>query len=233
MSSFFDDEEETARFDAVYLPFLAAGLVYGIKLGLGRLAVEDVFTAQVKAALRRKSHEHAALAVGTTKDQLKALLETAIVEGQSAKQLAKAIRDTFDFNDTVRSLRIARTELTGTINDGTFRTLAQEGHTLKQWNTVVDGRERETHHEANGQTVGMHQLFHVGASYAQYPGDDSLPVSELANCRCTLTAAGLDDRRIDALGRSFLSGHGKLEHKFMLSLRKAFLAQRGRILSHL
>lgn len=236
-SDLFDDDEETAAFAAVYLPYLLAAYKQGVRLGLaqgnGTLTIENVFTDAVKAAIRQKSYEHASDAIGTTRDQLAKLVEEAATQGQGTAELAKNIRDAFDFNSKVRSLRIARTEMTDTINDGTTTTLRKEGYRQKTWSTVIDGRERETHAEADGQTVGIDEPFRVGGESAFYPGDSNLSPENRINCRCATIAGGTPEDRIKPLGNMFLRAHGSLEHQFMVALRKAFLAQRDRLLSRL
>lgn len=63
--------------------------------------------------------------------------------------------------------------------------LAEQGISLKKrWQTILDGRERPTHHAASGQTVGINEKFIVGGARANYPRDPNLPMAELANCRC-------------------------------------------------
>lgn len=58
-------------------------------------------------------------------------------------------------------------------------------HIEEIWRTKVDGRERNTHHAMNGQTVRRGQPF-ISPSGARlrYPGDPEAPVAEIANCRC-------------------------------------------------
>ncbi|MBY0298997.1 MAG: phage head morphogenesis protein [Methylobacterium sp.] len=53
------------------------------------------------------------------------------------------------------------------------------------WRTTLDGRERDTHRQMNGQTVRRGQPF-VSPSGARlrYPGDPRAPASEIINCRC-------------------------------------------------
>lgn len=195
--------------------------------------MEDVFTVALKQTLRRKAFEHAALAVGTTQDQLREVLSKAITEGQGIPEIARGIRDAFDFNSKVRSIRIARTETTGVINDGTSQALWSEGYREKTWSTVIDGRERPDHAAADGQTVAIDVPFSIGGAAGMYPGDAMLPIGQIANCRCTLVGAGIPDERRRQIGERFLRTHNSLEHKFVLSLRKGFLAQRDRILSRL
>ena len=62
----------------------------------------------------------------------------------------------------------------------------QNGATTKTWKTERDNRVRETHKEAEGQTVAIWKPFIVGGWELMFPGDDSLgaPDEELSNCRC-------------------------------------------------
>ena len=200
--------------------------------GSPKLKPEDVFSDSVKLALKIKSFSHASQAIGTTKEQLQGLIEKAAVEGQSVSQLATAIKDQYGFDSRVRPLRIARTELTDTINDGTTQALRKEGYQDKQWSTVIDGRERETHAKADGQTVGIHDMFRVGGASCSYPGDESLPPGERINCRCAVVAAGLPEDRIRKLGEMFLRTHGQLEKTLVIHLRREFDRQRQRVLAH-
>lgn len=192
-----------------------------------------MFNALVKAAIGRRAFAHAARAVGATKGQLAGLLSSAVEEGKGVPELARDIRRTFEFNSKVRSLRIARTELTEVINDGAARTLDHEGYPEKQWSTVIDGRERPTHAQADGQSVPADGYFAVGGNACRYPGDETLPPGERVNCRCTVVGSGVPESRARRQGEMFLKAHGSLERQFQVSLRRAFLDQRNRILSRL
>ncbi len=204
----------------------------GLAQGDGSKDVEDIFTDQVKQSVKEKSYAEAALSVGATKEEIQALIDKAIEEGQSVQQLAKAINDQFDVDSRMRSLRIARTELTDTINDGTLRTLVAEGYAQKEWRTVVDGRERESHALLNGEVVGIHEQFQVGDGHAMAPGDANLPPGERINCRCALTGAGISEDRKRVLDEQFLRLHGALEKRLVIELRRAFERQRDRVLAH-
>lgn len=63
------------------------------------------------------------------------------------------------------------------------------GKRYKIWNTIMDGRERPTHNDADGQTQPIFAPFEVGNSLLMYPKDVSLDASpeELVNCRCSVT----------------------------------------------
>ncbi len=71
----------------------------------------------------------------------------------------------------------------------------------KTWNSLMDGRERPTHHEAHGQEVLVDQPFIVGGAMLKQPGDTSLgaPLSETINCRCfsSFSLVGPNGERID------------------------------------
>ena len=186
----------------------------------------------MKASLKSLSLKHATQAIGTTKDRLQSLINDALHEGQSVSQLAKAIRDDYVAIAPSRSQTIARTELTRVITNAKVRTLAEEGYTEKEWSTVVDGRQRETHQQANGQVVGINDYFHVGGSAAFAPGDEGLPPEESINCRCDVVGAGTPEDRKLHLGKLFLRVHGQLEKTLVVHLRREFERQRKRVLSH-
>ena len=63
----------------------------------------------------------------------------------------------------------------------------EDGCTMKTWNTIMDGRERDSHAEVNGVTIPIEEPFELEGGYVMYPGDDSMGASdsELANCRCS------------------------------------------------
>lgn len=59
----------------------------------------------------------------------------------------------------------------------------------KTWNTIMDGRERDSHAELNGTTIPIDEPFEAQGGYLLYPRDDSLGCAEteLAGCRCSLS----------------------------------------------
>lgn len=234
VSAFFDERLQTEMLYRTLHPYL----LYGFKQGMlqaktrEKAAKEDEFDAVVQSRLRRKSLFHASLAVGTTKDEMQKLLSEAVAEGQSVQQLAGRINDYFKVNSRKRSLVIARTEMTDTINDGTLHVLQREGYARKEWITNLDGRERAAHRAANGQVVGMHEPFTVGGELAMSPGDDSLSPGNRCNCRCRIVAAGLPDDRKAALSRAFLHTHGSLERMLVVALAREFDLTRRRVLAH-
>ena len=67
-----------------------------------------------------------------------------------------------------------------------------QGYTKKTWTCNLDGKEREHHRTANGQTVGIFEPFIVGSSKLMFPLDRSLDASlrEICNCRCVAVYSG-------------------------------------------
>lgn len=98
----------------------------------------------------------------------------------------KEVKDRFK----ERSLTISRTETTKIANLGKdigARSWLDEqpGKSYKVWFGRVAG-ERDTHLATNGIVIEVDELFHVGSGHGERPGDSSLPLKEIINCRCSL-----------------------------------------------
>lgn len=125
----------------------------------------------------------------TTKEQIQQLLDDANEQGLTTSETATYIEEALadpDFN-RMRALRIARTESTTAANYGA--SLGNESSdylTAKLWIAVLDQNTRPDHVDANGQQVANTDFFIVGGFEAMYPGDISLPASEIVNCRCVV-----------------------------------------------
>lgn len=74
-----------------------------------------------------------------------------------------------------------------------FLIALMRGFTVKTWNTMQDKRVRETHVQAEGQTVPIGAFFSVGNASLMFPRDTVNGADypeELVNCRCWLTFGG-------------------------------------------
>lgn len=84
--------------------------------------------------------------------------------------------------------RILRTETTRAYNLANFsqqEKVAQDIPDMqKRWMATGDGRTRQTHLNAHGQTVDVDKPFKIGGAELMYPGDPTAPPSETINCRC-------------------------------------------------
>ena len=85
-----------------------------------------------------------------------------------------------------RAINMAATESNAIMCYGELADAIRQGMTMKTWRTIIDGRERDWHHEVNGTTIPITEPFEVGGELLMYPLDDSLGASadNIANCRC-------------------------------------------------
>ncbi len=69
---------------------------------------------------------------------------------------------------------------------GSIQAAKQSGLRLtKVWLSTPDGRTRADHRDADGQEVGIDEMFDVGGEELAYPGDPSGSASNVCQCRCT------------------------------------------------
>lgn len=90
------------------------------------------------------------------------------------------------FTSADRAINMSATEANAIMCYGELADALKQGMTRKTWKTILDGREREWHHEENGVTIPITEPFEVGGELLMYPLDDSLGASadNIANCRC-------------------------------------------------
>jgi hypothetical protein len=130
--------------------------------------------------------------VETVKGLIQKVLPTALEEGQSIPQIAKLLESTLKSEmaniNKWRAVRIARTEVIGASNGGSFQAAMSTGLQLKKsW--LTGGKNiRDTHIEAElvNKSIPLQNDFLVGGMLGQFPGDPRLGSSEVINCKCTL-----------------------------------------------
>jgi len=97
--------------------------------------------------------------------------------------------------------RAARTATISSSNAGNHSAMQDaEGVIGEEWLTTLDGRERDTHANVDGQIVAVGTPFEVGGVLLDHPGDPTGPLEEIANCRCTTTPVFAADLTEDELG---------------------------------
>jgi len=105
--------------------------------------------------------------------------------GESIDDLAKRVRGVVaDVGGRART--IARTEVIGASNAGSFAEALARGLETKTWLNTHDARTRPTHAAAGEQTVPLDGRFEVGGAQLRFPGDPLGPPGEVINCRCTV-----------------------------------------------
>jgi HK97 family phage portal protein len=129
-------------------------------------------------------------------------IEAGFAAGESIPELQARVNRVFDFNDVVRSERIARTETLVLANKGHLAAYEQTNVVAeKEWLTSIDDRTRDAHIFANGQRVPKDAPFLVGGESLQAPGIGG-SASNVVNCRCTV--APIVDESL--IGRSSPAG---------------------------
>lgn len=121
-----------------------------------------------------------------TVTKIRNVLENGIQEGHGIEKIAREIERSSWVSRT-RARRIARTEIVSASNEGSMMGARSTSLNLqKEWLDTPDSRTRFTHVEAGRQDpIDINESFRVGGYQADYPGDPSLPASEVVNCRCT------------------------------------------------
>jgi len=116
-------------------------------------------------------------------EQINEAITDGYANGYSVDRVARNIVNATNQISPVRADMLARTDLNALSNAGSLlgATTADAAAT-KTWLATEDERTRETHSEADGQTVGINDAFDVGGESAMYPGDPGLSWEESANC---------------------------------------------------
>lgn len=124
---------------------------------------------------------------GTTRSLIASVIEANVAAGIDV--IARSIVDeTTGSIARYRASVIARTETHGAANAAAQGAVDAMGltHARKEWITAGDDRARDTHVEADGQTVPKHERFHVGGAHLMHPGDPTGPAKEIIHCRCAM-----------------------------------------------
>lgn len=162
----------------------------------GKSAVDEVgggidFNLESPAAVRfaeSRSIRFAEEVNATTQRRLRELIARGLEEGTSQSDMVSAIRAEFNFAESTRALRIARTETQIAANSGQFEGYRQADVTQVKWLSSRDAQVRPSHAEAEGDIVDLGDPFDVGGALLRWPCDPDGPAAEIINCRCTTRA---------------------------------------------
>lgn len=122
----------------------------------------------------------------TIRDAVNRSILGSIEDGASTEDMAKRVRDVFRAS-MERARTIARTETGIAMNSAKQELYEDMAVDEIEWSTVLDGRERPSHGDLNGERVAMGEEFENGL---QYPGDPNGDPGEVINCRCTALPVG-------------------------------------------
>jgi len=123
----------------------------------------------------------------TTENMLRTILSEGLREGQTTWDISRRFNEVFDFAESDRAMRIARTETTEAMNFSDNELYKQAGFIkFKRWIATLDDRVRDSHAKLHNAVAK------VGAKFAnglEYPGDSRAgKPAEIVNCRCTTIA---------------------------------------------
>jgi hypothetical protein len=144
--------------------------------------VKDAPTASVsrdyiEAWVARECGERIVGITATTQRLMQSIVKRSVDEGLSIDRTQAFIRTEFAAMSRVRAERIARTEIVSASNMGSQLAAESTGLTLvKEWLATRDGRTREDHAEADGQTVPLNEMFIVGGEAMMQPGDPKVRI---------------------------------------------------------
>jgi HK97 family phage portal protein len=107
----------------------------------------------------------------------------------SVDEIAKSINNKFEDLSRYSAYRIARTEVVGASNYGSYMGAKSTGLKLaKVWITSRDSRVRDQHEEMDGKQIGMDEQFKMpNGDILTYPGDYTADApGNTINCRCAI-----------------------------------------------
>lgn len=123
------------------------------------------------------------------KKQITAQVTSSILSGDSIGRIADRLQQRIVGMSRASAIRAARTATTEAQNAGRqdgYAEAAKMGiEVRKRWIATKDGRTRNEHGKADGQTVPYDRPFSVGGEMLMYPGDPNGSPRNIYNCRCT------------------------------------------------
>ena len=140
--------------------------------------------------------------VNLLKRRITSEVSRGISTGMTFKQVAQqlAAKTKIGYNNAVR---IARTEghriNSQSTMDACYKAKDKGADVLKQWDSTLDSRTRESHMIVDGEIRELDEAFSNGL---MFPGDPSGKAAEVINCRCRLNQRArwaLDEEELEEL----------------------------------
>lgn len=148
--------------------------------------------AVVKSITRKTEDFKLSKTLYQNADELKKTIKSEITRGISKSDTYDkisqriAMHSEADFN---KSYRIARTEGGRVQTEAKFecmkRAKANGADVVKEWDSTMDSRTRDTHVQLDGQIKELEEPFEIGGMKAMYPHGFGI-ASEDINCRCAI-----------------------------------------------
>lgn len=139
--------------------------------------------AEVQNWLEAKAGVFARQINETTFEKLKREFAESLQSDEGRAQLVERIQNTYESITVGRAATIARTEVLGVTQKGSFEAYKQAMIPIKIWSAILDGRTRDSHALIDGEERPIDVPFSNGL---MYPGDPKAGPSEICNCRCVI-----------------------------------------------
>jgi hypothetical protein len=133
----------------------------------------------------------------TTRNDIQWVLQEAIDQGMSIKQISKTIQtfetETGDLYSKHRATNVARTESGHMLNSGHASGIDQLANETgldirKEWLSVLGSTTRESHAALDGEMSDKEGLFNLEGTTVPWPSHISLGPENRCNCQCTITS---------------------------------------------
>lgn len=165
-------------------------LLYDMLLKAGNESMELVgvdkpfqFRSEIESWLNAKSEVFLKQINDTTFKKLTKEFSESLSSNESREELVKRIKNTYSDISKGRANTIARTEVQGAVQKGSFEGYGQAGMPIKIWVAVLDSETRDDHASLDGEERPLNTPFSNGL---MYPGDPGGDASDICNCRCTI-----------------------------------------------
>jgi len=147
---------------------------------------EAEYVTRIRNYTREQAAKKARLIAENLRTEIAELIARAIEDGLAEGAIASEISEMSGFALS-HSRTIARTETAQAIMHAESEAVLSDpdmSSATKEWVSTNDERTRESHREANGQTVVIDEKFNVGGVELMHPSDPEGPPEEVINCRC-------------------------------------------------
>lgn len=181
----FDLRLEYSLASSTFLPLLEQYIEASGNDAIALIGVTKPFviTSEIKNWLDNKVDIFSRSINDTTFKKLKSEFKESLENNEGRAELVRRIENTYGNISRKRAKTIARTEVVGVTQKGTFEGYKQVNVGIKIWVATPDGRTRDSHASIDGQEKPIDVPFGNGL---MYPGDPSGSPSEIINCRCTI-----------------------------------------------
>lgn len=177
------------QFQNTALPFVTEAFAEAGAAVFTEVGVDVAFNVTSPAAkkiLETRVFKFAQEVNETTQARLRSQLAYAFDAGESIPQIEKRVANVFDIAKGSRTNMIARTEIVGASNRGSFQGyIDSKVVETKIWVDSRDALVRDSH-RIDGEERRLRERFSNGL---MHPHDSGGPAELVINCRCT-TAAG-------------------------------------------